>query len=298
MSLDILQRSFATHNGTFHADDVAACALLLTFDCIDKKKVVRTREKKEIQTCEYVCDVGGVYNVEEKRFDHHQLEYQGDLSSAGMVLDYLRLSQKIDQKQYTYLDRHLVRGIDQIDNGLATMPYGHCCFSSLIAYFVPPRYDSSDLEKDKAFLDAVDFTVALIQRMLAKEAYLRECALTVNEVMKKSGKLLIFVKALPWMEAFFDNGGEQHPGLFVLMPSAQDNWHLQCIPPSYDERMSTRLALPKKWAGLSDQDLQQASGISGAIFCHKGQFFSVWKTKEDALKAFAMALEGGENDNF
>nr|NGX32100.1 hypothetical protein [Candidatus Anoxychlamydiales bacterium] len=32
-------------------------------------------------------------------------------------------------------------------------------------------------------------------------------------------------------------------------------------------------------------DLQKVSKIDGAIFCHKGRFISIWKTKEAAIKA-------------
>jgi uncharacterized UPF0160 family protein len=39
-----------------------------------------------------------------------------------------------------------------------------------------------------------------------------------------------------------------------------------------------------------DEALFRVCGIEGAIFCHKGRFISVWKTKEDALKAAEKAL--------
>jgi len=49
--------------------------------------------------------------------------------------------------------------------------------------------------------------------------------------------------------------------------------------------MKVRTPLPQEWAGLLDEDLKRASGIRGAIFCHKGRFISVWETKEDVFKA-------------
>jgi uncharacterized UPF0160 family protein len=50
------------------------------------------------------------------------------------------------------------------------------------------------------------------------------------------------------------------------------------------------MPLPESWAGLMDEELKKASGISGAIFCHKGRFISVWETKDDALKALNLIL--------
>jgi uncharacterized UPF0160 family protein len=54
--------------------------------------------------------------------------------------------------------------------------------------------------------------------------------------------------------------------------------------------MQVRMPLPVEWAGLMDEDLKKASGIKGAIFCHKGRFISVWETKEDAIKALEFVL--------
>ena len=84
-------------------------------------------------------------------------------------------------------------------------------------------------------------------------------------------------------------GGQQHPARFVMMPNAQ-GWKLRGIPPNHEEEMSVRHPLPEEWAGLLDEELQKVSGIPGAIFCHKGRFISIWKTKEDAEKALNYTL--------
>jgi len=105
-------RSFGTHDGTFHADEVTACALLLLTDLIDIDKIIRTREKPLLDHCEYVCDVGGVYDPSQKRFDHHQLEYTGPLSSAGMILDYLRSTKHLLQQEADFLNARIFGGED------------------------------------------------------------------------------------------------------------------------------------------------------------------------------------------
>ena len=152
----IRPRSFGTHDGSFHADEVTACALLLLFDLIDKEEIVRSRNLKELNSCEYVCDVGGVYDPKIKRFDHHQSNYKGSLSSAGMILKYLKEEKIIDEKLYYYFNRSLVMGVDAIDNGKAAPMLGHCSFSSLIANFVPTRHDSSAKVFNYAFFEALE----------------------------------------------------------------------------------------------------------------------------------------------
>ena len=280
----IRPRSFGTHDGSFHADEVTACALLLLFDLIDKEEIVRSRNYEELQTCEYVCDVGGVYDPKIKRFDHHQLDYKGTLSSAGMILKFLKEEKVIDEKIYHYLNRSLVMGVDAIDNGKATPMVGHCSFSSLIANFVPARHDSSVNDFNAAFFEALDFCLGHLRRLLTKYHYIQECRVKIKEVMKSKEKVLFFEESMPWVESFFELGGDKHPAEFVIMPTGE-LWKLRGIPPSYDKRMQVRVPMPKEWAGLIDQELKEKSGIPGAVFCHKGRFISVWETKEDAFKA-------------
>jgi uncharacterized UPF0160 family protein len=72
---------------------------------------------------------------------------------------------------------------------------------------------------------------------------------------------------------------------------AGEHWKLRGIPPTFDQKMKVRKLLPKHWAGLLDAELAKITRIEGAIFCHKGRFISIWKTKEDALKALTLALK-------
>ncbi len=284
-------RSVGTHDGSFHADEVTACGLLLLFGLVDREKIVRSREPELLAKCEYVCDVGGVYDPEIKRFDHHQVSYQGDLSSAGMVLLYLRDTGKIDPSTYEFFNRSLVLGVDAHDTGHVTTPMGVCTFSHVIANFVPPQYDAPEEMQNRAFFQALDFVSGHLKRLLERYRYILACKERVEEAMQKNLPYLIFEKAIPWMESFFELEGGKHPALFVIMPSG-NHWKLRAIPPSMEERMQMRFPLPAEWAGLRDEELQRVSGIPGAIFCHKGRFISIWKTKDAALKALDETLKG------
>jgi uncharacterized UPF0160 family protein len=110
------------------------------------------------------------------------------------------------------------------------------------------------------------------------------------KAMKAGGNVLFFEKSMPWIDVFFDMGGERHPAQFVVMPSGS-HWKLRGIPPNSKDRMKVRVPLPEAWAGLMDDDLKKVTGIQGAIFCHKGRFISVWETKDDALKALNLILK-------
>jgi MYG1 exonuclease len=86
----------ATHSGMFHCDEALACGLLRCTEQFSNCVFVRTRNAELIDQCNSAVDVGGVYNPTEFRFDHHQKEFTGTmttnfktyntrLSSAGLV---------------------------------------------------------------------------------------------------------------------------------------------------------------------------------------------------------------------
>ncbi len=292
-----IPRSCGTHDGTFHADEVTACALLMLFNLVDQEKIVRTRDLNVLMACEYVCDVGGEYDPARHLFDHHQADYQGPFSSAGMVLDYLKGIGKLASNEYDFFNRSLIAGVDAHDNGRDPLIPGYCSFSHVISNFTPIHYDCGHDEENHAFHEALRFAFEHLRRLWERFKYIQSCRQTVADSMATGRDYLIFDRNLPWLEIFFELNGAEHSALFVIMPSG-NHWKLRGIPPSYQDRMKVRLPQPKEWAGLLDEDLKRVSGISGAVFCHKGRFISVWETSEDALKALEYTLKYAEEEEY
>lgn len=286
----MIPRSVGTHDGTFHADEVTACALLLVFNLVDEKSIFRTRDPKTLEKCEFVCDVGGVYDPKLKRFDHHQNEYTGDFSSAGMVWNYLFQQKIVDSYLYNFINNALIIGVDAHDNGKVLQKEGVCTFSHIIGNYVPIGYDAESHEENKAFFEALHFVIGHLKRLLSRYQYIQSCKDKIAAAMAGQKKVLIFEESMPWQDCFFDLGGETHPALFIIMPD-QEHWKVRGIPPNRSDRMGVRTPLPAEWAGLRDGPLQKVTGIKGAIFCHKGRFISIWETKEDALKAVDKILK-------
>lgn len=52
-----------------------------------------------------------------------------------------------------------------------------------------------------------------------------------------------------------------------------------------------KASFPKEWAGKTGEDLEKASGVSGATFCHNALFTMSAKTKEAALTMSKIALQ-------
>lgn len=286
----MIPRSVAVHDGSFHADEVCACGLLLAFQLVDRDKIVRSRDPAVLQNCEYVCDVGGVYDPARKLFDHHQVSYQGSLSSAGMILAYLRDQQFMSLKEYQFFNDSLIRGVDDHDNGRAPLTPGVCSFSQIISNFSPIEHEADSATETAAFFQAVDFAAGHMRRLHERFLYIAKSRQAVEEAMRKYKDCLIFDRSVPWQDNFFDMDGEHHPAQFVIMPSGK-HWKLRGIPPSGHDRMKVRCPLPLEWAGVMQSELQRISGIHGAIFCHKGRFISVWESYDDAVRALKHVLK-------
>lgn len=282
-------RSVGTHDGAFHADEVTACALLLLFGLVDQDKIVRTRDLKVLAMCEFVCDVGGLYDPSQKLFDHHQVEYQGSFSSAGMVLLYLQSQALISSREYQFFNELLVLGVDAHDNGRDPQVLGLCTYSHIISSFNPVVNEASVEQLEAGFHEALNFALSFLERSWQRYQYIQSCRELVADTMNTYRDCLIFERNIPWMDAFFELDGERHPARFVIMPADQ-HWKLRGIPPNHEKKMQVRQPLPKQWAGLLDADLKRVTGIPGAIFCHKGRFISVWETRQDAIQALNMVL--------
>lgn len=289
MNTQKIPRAFGTHDGTFHADEVTACALLLLFDLIDRDKIVRSRDLKILNRCEYICDVGGEYDPARKLFDHHQVQYQGPLSSAGMVLLYLKNSGTLTPREYDLFNMSVIIGVDAHDNGKDPQIPGVCTYSNIISSYTPIGHENNPAIEDGAFFEALNFAEGYLSRLWQRYKYIQSCRRLVVDSMEKNKVCLMFDKYIPWLELFFEMDGAHHPAQFVIMPFGK-HWKLRGIPPTYEERMKVRTPLPKEWAGLLDDELKKVSGIPGAVFCHKGRFISVWETCEDALKALDYTL--------
>lgn len=76
--------------------------------------------------------------------------------------------------------------------------------------------------------------------------------------------------------------------LFVVHPRDKD-WCLTTIRRS-DEGFDVRADLPAAWAGLTNADLEAASGVAGASFCHNGRFVAAARTREAALAMADLAV--------
>ncbi|KAI1200820.1 metal-dependent protein hydrolase [Nemania serpens] len=127
-----------THNGHFHADEALAVHMLRQLPTYASASLVRTRDPALLATCHTVVDVGGVYDADQNRYDHHQRTFATTfpgrptkLSSAGLV--YLHFGRALVSRQlgqpehsedvgvvWQKMYESFVEALDAHDNGISS----------------------------------------------------------------------------------------------------------------------------------------------------------------------------------
>jgi uncharacterized UPF0160 family protein len=274
----------ATHSGPFHCDDVFACALLRCF--FDPELTwIRTRDLARIAAADIAIDVGGEYDPARRRFDHHQRDYTGQLSSAGMVLEWLSSERHIDGALATKLREQYVDYIDAVDNGRRKPDEAIPCLPSVVGALCEQA--ETHAEFDARYAEAVQVCIGILNGMRQAELRTEQARAEVASAMARATaagtRVLTFDRHLKWKRAYFEQGGAEHPTDYALFPDGE-RWQLVAIPPAH-ESFDKKRPLPAAWAGLVDEALCQVIGVPGAKFCHKNLFIAVFESRESALQA-------------
>lgn len=280
-----------THNGNFHADDVFSIAVLK--HVLPTFKLVRTRDKALIESADYVIDVGGEYDPETNRFDHHQRGGAGErengipFSSFGLVWKKYGLALCDDNQAVAdRVDSGLVSTIDAIDCGHVEGVSKGISLSQTISMFNPTWEEESNF--DACFDEAVEFAARMLIRFIASA----HGSVNAKEIVAKAienaedARVIVLEKYTPWKKTVHILSSE---ALYMVYPSHSGQWILQTVPVepgSFEDRKP----LPKAWSGLSDQAFVDETGIDDAVFCHNGLFIAGTKSFESTMKLATMAL--------
>ena len=284
--------TIATHNGNFHADDVFSIAAL---KCIFPSfNLIRTRDLALISKADVVIDVGGEYNSDAGRFDHHQRGGAGErengipYSSFGLIWQKygLEICQG-NQDVANSVDAGLVSTIDAIDCGHVEGVSQGISLSQTISMFNPTWQE--DTHFDACFDEAVDFASRVLTRFIASA----NGGISAKDIVAKAidnaedPRVIVLDKYTPWKRTVHALSEE---ALYIVYPSNSGQWRIQTVPVepgSFEDRKP----LPKQWAGLSDKGLQDVSGIDDAMFCHNGLFIAGAETFEGTMKMASIALQ-------
>jgi uncharacterized UPF0160 family protein len=306
----------ATHSGKFHADDVWAAAVLnLMFP---GSELLRTRDPAVIARADFAVDVGGVWDPETGRFDHHQKGFQGArgsgvvYASAGLVWkEYgprcvtlvaqqaghaLSLTQATEMAHA--IDADLVQYLDMSDTGAARSAPGSYGLSAVISGFNPTWLDEQSAGSAAA-ADALRMTrfrraMEIATDILINGVLYRVGALLAVQQVRQSrrledGRLLFLENAgLPWASIVRN---EMPDVLFVISHSVAEQRYMLHTVPSAAESFEARKDLPEPWAGLQGTELAAATGVPDAVFCHNNLFIAACKSWDGVVDMARQALD-------
>jgi uncharacterized UPF0160 family protein len=285
-------KTIATHNGNFHADDVFSIAALKSI--FPSFKLIRTRDLELIAKADIVLDVGGEYNPDTDRFDHHQRGGAGErengipYSSFGLIWQKygLEICQG-NQDVANAVDGGLVSNIDAIDCGHVEGVIKGITLSQTISMFNPTWQEDSHC--DTCFDEAVEFASRVLTRFIAAASGGISAKAIVAKAIENAEdpRVIVLEQYTPWKRTVH---ALSEVALYVVYPSQSGEWRIQTVPVepgSFEDRKS----LPKPWAGLSDKALQEVTGIDDAMFCHNGLFIAGTESFESTMKMASIALQ-------
>jgi uncharacterized UPF0160 family protein len=285
-------KTIVTHNGNFHADDVFSIAALKNI--FPSFTLIRTRDLAIIAKADIVIDVGGEYDADAGRFDHHQRGGAGKrengipYSSFGLIWKKygLEICQG-NQEVANSVDEGLVSTIDAIDCGHVEGVLQGISLSQTISMFNPTWQEDSHF--DTCFDEAVAFASRVLTRFIASA----RGGISAKSIVAKAiddaedPRVIVLEKYTPWKTTVHNLSQE---ALYMVYPSETGQWRIQTVPVepgSFEDRKP----LPTPWAGLSDKALQEVTGIDDAMFCHNGLFIAGTKSFKGTMKMASIALK-------
>lgn len=310
MNFNFLKKKkvLVTHNGSFHADDIFACATMtLYFRKYNIPfKIIRTRDESLIKSADYVFDVGGIYDHNTHRYDHHQKEGSGrrtnSIPYASFGLAWKHFGMEVcnnNENVWKKIDEKIASSIDAVDNGLdiAKPIYTDMHFFSGSEIFLinSPTWKEDENKRDDIFLQQVKNAVILLQREIKVGLDDEEASIIFSDAYKNAQdkRLIILDHSFPryLLQDYFSRKADV---IYLIYPGTQDNkaWKVEAVSKSPDT-MESRKLFPESWRGLFDTDakIREVTGVSDALFCHRSGFLIFAKSKEGAIALAKKALE-------
>lgn len=284
-----------THNGSFHADEVFGVATLKIWaekNNIDLK-IVRSRDQATIDKADIVLDVGNIYDPEKNRFDHHQRggagTHENGIPYASFGLVWKHYGEKICSKSVAKeIEEKLVVPIDARDNGMNLSKY---LVEGVKEYTVSRElvYSLRNTPDKKGFKHMLELAKLIIDSEInLAEKNEREEKEVVKRIIEQGEPEILMLEE----DLFWDREAAKYKRIkLVIYPEPDINqWCIETPRDDYNDYSTNRLLFPENWRGLRDGELEKASGIQGVVFCHRGGFFAVARTKEAALEMADKAL--------
>lgn len=322
-----------THDGQFHCDEALACWMLKQLPKYSDATIIRTRDISELEKCDVAVDVGGVYNPETNRYDHHQRSFNETMKSLGgynritklsscgliyyhmgkdVISELLQISKDdiVVEKLFKKLYSRFIEEVDAVDNSIDQFGNGKPRYqiSTTIAARIKrlnPIWREINPDFNLAFEKAIELCGEEFKGQLnfLVEAWLParkvvEDAFATRFSIDPSGEIIFFeAGGCPWEEHLFAIERENEilgKTKFVLYVDQSGEYRVHSVRKKFG-LFGHRQGLPNQWCGLRDEELNNVAGISGCIFVHASGFIGGNKTFEGALEMARKSMGCGKS---
>lgn len=279
-----------THSGKFHADDVFSSALLLYLN----PQITITRGNRVPEEYD-----GIVFDIGRGRYDHHQRDSrvrENGVPYAAFGLLWEELGGEIlGETLAQRFDEEFVQPLDNNDNTGEKNE-----LASLIGNFNPVWDETeaadgvTEKERDRGlsvgFLRAVQVAGMVLENKFARYRADARADEKINQVLAMQetqggdARILVLPEFVPCQKQL-----KETDIAFVIFPSNRGGYCIQ--PQKKPDSMNYKCSFPKQWLGLENEQLQAATGLASAGFCHKGGFLMTVGDDADAIRACEISLE-------
>ena len=288
----------ATHNGSFHADEVFALAALSLLG--EPIEIVRTRDADALAAADVRVDVGFASDPAAGDFDHHQKGGAGERANgvryASFGLVWREYGARLcdgDADVAARVDQSLVQGVDANDTGQAVVApildgVRPMTVSGMIGG-LNRRWDEqlSPTAERARFDEALGLAGPIIAREITSAAAGQRAVRIVEAAVSRARdpRVIELERDVPWKEVVVT---QAPAALYVVYPKRQ-GWGLEAVPRELGS-FTNRRDLPEAWAGLDGPDLARITGVDDALFAHAKRFLVVARSRAgiDALAEQAL----------
>jgi uncharacterized UPF0160 family protein len=288
----------ATHDGSFHADEVFAIAALRLLG--DPVEVVRTRGRDALAEADLRVDVGFRDDASAGDFDHHQRDFdrarENGVRYASFGLIWREFGTRIcegDQEVAAAVEETLVQPVDANDTGQpltqSLVDGVHPITVNGIIGGFNARWDE-DLTRDQE-RERFDAAVALAEEILAREVAAAASGRRAQRLVRDAidaapdPRIVELPVNAPWKQVLVPGAAD---AVYVIYPKRQ-GFGLEAVPRVLGS-FENRRDLPAAWGGLEGPALVAATGVEDALFCHARRFLAVARSRAAILRLAELAL--------
>ncbi len=288
----------ATHDGSFHADEVFAIAALgLLGRSIE---VIRTRDREAVARADLRVDVGFRDDAGTGDFDHHQRDFdavrENGVRYASFGLIWHEFGTRIcegDAEVAGAVDASLVQAVDANDTGqqlTRSLIDGvrPMTANAIIGGFNARWDETLSAERERArFDDAVALARGILERELGSAASGQRARQIVRTAITAAAdpRVVTLPVNAPWKQVLVPDAPN---ALFVIYPKRQ-GFGLESVPRELGS-FENRRDLPAAWGGREGEDLVAVTGVADALFCHAKRFLAVARSQEGIEQLARLAL--------